>query len=256
MEYLFAKFLKAIFFPPGIFLFLLVVAIISFDSHRALSKRILIFTTALLFLLSTPIISKILIHPLEKYEPLELQVAQNIPADAIVILSGGRLRNAKEYDGKDVSGDKSLSRLMYGARLHVATQLPILITGGFGYDRRLSLAELMANDLSQHFGIKAQWLETESKNTAENASLSAKILRPLDKMKILLVSDAWHMRRAVEIFEREGFLVTPAPTRFEGNSASELDFRLDLFLPSVTALKRSYFAIHEMLGIAWYQLRY
>ena len=70
--------------------------------------------------------------------------------------------------------------------------------------------------------------------------------------RIILVTHALHMRRAVQQFELQGFAVMPAPTVF----LSHTEVNLFSFLPSATALERSTLVIHEIMGRAWYKLRY
>ena len=50
----------------------------------------------------------------------------------------------------------------------------------------------------------------------------------------------------------QGFAVMPAPTVF----LSHTEVNLFSFLPSATALERSTLVIHEIMGRAWYKLRY
>jgi uncharacterized SAM-binding protein YcdF (DUF218 family) len=64
------------------------------------------------------------------------------------------------------------------------------------------------------------------------------------------------MPRAVDALERFGVEVTPAPTYFvhkEGGEEQEPDYRN--WLPSAGAFSVSYFALHEWIGRAWYQLK-
>src|SRR5580765_1139325 len=51
------------------------------------------------------------------------------PAEAIVVLGGGRYLDAPEYGG-DTAGPSTLERLRYGAKLGRETRLPILVSGG------------------------------------------------------------------------------------------------------------------------------
>jgi uncharacterized SAM-binding protein YcdF (DUF218 family) len=67
----------------------------------------------------------------------------------------------------------------------------------------------------------------------------------------VLVTHAWHLRRAVPLFEAQGFDVVPAGTQF---SRGSLDTLFDV-LPTHTGLRDSTFALHEWLGILWYKLR-
>ena len=88
-----------------------------------------------------------------------------------------------------------------------------------------------------------------STNTMENAAYSAQVLQEAGIRKIYLVTHAWHMPRAVLAFEKAGLEVIPAPTAFVSRS----DGQLQDFLPSASALQLTYYAIHEWLGILWYQ---
>jgi uncharacterized SAM-binding protein YcdF (DUF218 family) len=81
--------------------------------------------------------------------------------------------------------------------------------------------------------------------------LSVPRLRQAGVERIVLVSHAWHLRRAVPQFEGHGLDVIPAGTQF---SDSRIDSYLSL-LPSALGLRDSYFALHEWLGILWYKLR-
>jgi uncharacterized SAM-binding protein YcdF (DUF218 family) len=71
--------------------------------------------------------------------------------------------------------------------------------------------------------------------------------------RIILVTHALHMYRSVQQFRNQGLQVLPAPTVFI--SKQRINFPLS-FLPSAGALKNSSLAIHEIMGRAWYELRY
>ena len=175
-------------------------------------------------------------------------------AEAIVVLSAGRHYDAPEAGGRDIVGPLTLERLRYGAQLHRATGLPVLMTGGAPEDgERAPLAELMRRSFEQDFGLPVAWTEAESTNTAENAFLSAAILLPLGIDRVYVVTHAWHMPRARFIFEQAGFTVVPAGTAHM-RPLTVLD--LYHFLPQANGLQASYYAMHELLGLAWYHLRY
>jgi uncharacterized SAM-binding protein YcdF (DUF218 family) len=76
--------------------------------------------------------------------------------------------------------------------------------------------------LQQEYGVKPQWVEDRSRDTGENARNMAGLLLPLGVRRITLVTDAWHMPRAVAEFRRAGFDVLPAPTGFPGPYARPL----------------------------------
>ena len=76
------------------------------------------------------------------------------------------------------------------------------------------------------------------------------------KPRIILVTSAFHMRRAKFLFERQGFEVEPFPVDFQdtARSSSSTD-RILKTLPRAQFLLRSETALRELLGMAYYSLR-
>ena len=114
------------------------------------------------------------------------------------------------------------------------------------------LSSDMASALQNEFVTPVKWLESHSVNTAENAQYSAQILKNAGIQRILLVTDAMHMPRAMMMFRQQGIDAVAAPTMFFANEPPGLS---DL-IPGVEGLRRSNYAIYEWLGIVWYKLRY
>lgn len=173
-------------------------------------------------------------------------------AQAIVVLGGGRTRNAPEYGGRDTVSPPALVRLRYAAKLHRETGLPILVTGGTPEGSSESEAALMARTLQDDFAITAKWLEQSSENTAQNAAFSARQLKAVGVKRVLLVTDAMHMARAHSIFVHRDLQVVPAPTGFQSHApVSPIDF-----VPSGYAMYVTAYAMHEWIGLLWYNLRH
>jgi uncharacterized SAM-binding protein YcdF (DUF218 family) len=167
---------------------------------------------------------------------------------AIVVLGGDIRHGAREY-GPTTVGALSLERLRYAARLQRQTGLPILVTGGrlSSKDDR-SVAALMAEALAQDFRIEPRWVEDRSRNTAENARFSAAMLRRDGIDTAVVVTHAWHMRRALLAFRAAGMPARPAPTL-----APHRPTDIDMALPSVSALYGSFLGIHELAGRIFYR---
>ena len=193
-----------------------------------------------LLVLSLPLTGNTLLAQLETNPPISK--AQLAEVQAIVILGGGSYHSAPEYGG-DTVGWASLERIRYGAKLAREARLPLLVTGGSPFGGRPE-GESMKVVLESEFGIKVRWVEAASRDTAENASLSAPLLHSAGITRIALVSHGWHLPRAIPLFEREGLTVTPAPTVFTQPSPSLIE---DL-LPG-GGLRNSRFALHEYLGL-------
>jgi uncharacterized SAM-binding protein YcdF (DUF218 family) len=212
---------------------------------------------AALAFLSTNAGANFLVRPLERMTA-PLQAPERAGAQAIVVLAAGRLKRAPEYGGRDIPDYVALARLRYAAHLQRRTGLPVLVSGGYaGSDdptalvSSYTLGDAMATALRDDFAVPVRWVERRSRNTAENAAYSAALLRTDGITRILLVTDAMHMARARAVFERAGLEVGDAPTMFFGSQSKGLS----AWVPSAEGMRRSWYAVYELLGIAWYRLR-
>ncbi|MBI3772405.1 MAG: YdcF family protein [Gammaproteobacteria bacterium] len=252
MDLLINYLFKSLLLPPGLFLMLLAIGWILLWFRPFLAKLLLGLVLVLGYLLSTSWISHALIDQLQTMPALTADQVKRSGAGAIVVLSAGRYKDAPEYGGDTVE-ESTLIRLRYGAYLHRITGLPILVTGGYGFDTSGdSLAQVMAAALKNDYGITDVWLEGESRTTGENAMFSKKVLDEKGVKRVLLVTHAWHMPRSVAIFKQAGLDVVPAPTMF----LLEHDSGVLQFFPNPGALTTSYYAMHELVGRAWYAIRY
>ena len=242
-------FLKTAILPPASSLLLALLALLIWRRWPRLARVSLIGSLLSLWLFSLPIVAHHLLASLESQYP---PFTRADGAEAIVILGGGRRSDALEY-GDDTVNVPTLERLRYGAVLHRQTQLPILVTGGrvFGYET-VSEAQLMARVLRDEFAVPVQWLEVNSKTTAGNARFTAELLSEQNIHRVLLVTHAWHMPRAVDVFVAEGLQVIAAPTGY----SSAMKTPVLNWLPSARALQKSHYALHEILGRWVYSWQY
>lgn len=147
---------------------------------------------------------------------------------------------------KHPKAGKTLTALAFTILLILSlpiTGKPILVTGGAPFGGRPE-ADAMAEALKQDFHAKTIWVEDRSNDTAENAIYSAKILKQRGITKIALVSQAWHLPRAIKLFEQQDLAITPAPTGYvteEGEAIAQC-------LPKASALNNSSMALKEYLG--------
>ena len=95
-------------------------------------------------------------------------------------------------------------------------------------------------------------LESNSRNTWENAHKTAQILKEKNIGNILLVTHAYHMRRAVLAFEAAGVTVVPMATGFR--STQNISW-LNAWLPTASTLQQSRVALHEYIGLVVYSLK-
>jgi uncharacterized SAM-binding protein YcdF (DUF218 family) len=175
------------------------------------------------------------------------------PPGAIVVLAGGAVVDGPFEPRRERLHQRTLERVMAGARLAHATGLPVLVTGGRPDWLDHSEAELMRRVLEGNLGVKVRWLEDAARDTAENASLSAAMLRADGIDAIVLVTHAHHMARSQRAFEATGLAVVPAPHDWHSGPPG-LPRPRDL-LPSAQAAQGTWLALHELLGGLWYRLR-
>ena len=98
----------------------------------------------------------------------------------------------------------SLERLRYGLWLAGQTGAPVAFSGGIGYAQEGSTAEakVAAKIAADEFGRPIRWVESESRDTRENAALTMALLKPAGINHIVLVTHGYHMPRALRAFTR------------------------------------------------------
>ncbi|WP_295393533.1 YdcF family protein [uncultured Thiodictyon sp.] len=244
--------LKTLLLPPGIIILMLVGATLGVPGGAG--RALLCTATAGLTLLSLPVVSILLMVPLEPYPPLDLRAPLEPPIKGILVLGGGFRRDAPEYGGPTLD-NFTLQRVRYGAWLQRSTGLPLYVSGGFTTARRPAVGDLMARILREEFAVPVAGVENVSRTTWENAAYSRAMLARDGVSQVLLVSDAWHLPRAVAACERVGLAVIPAPTGLIAGPHWRDDLAWSDWVPRAGALTISAYALHEHLGRAWYQLR-
>ena len=242
--------LKIWLIPPAINIVVIFTGLLLLRKFFKAGVTLIFLSVVSLYLLSTPSVSSHLGHSLESHAALQIE---DLPAGEnlyIVVAGASHYVNAEEFGGP-VPNASGLVRLHYAADLHNRTDLPILITGGPIPGHNDSHAEVMADILERVYKIKAQRLETKSRTTLENAFFSAEMLAPEGVKKIILVTQSYHMKRAVLLFKHAGFEVIPAPT--------QLSDRYDLsnwlfWMPDAGSLQESSRVIYEYIGTGWYRM--
>ncbi len=243
--------IKTLLLPLSAFLLFVFFLYLKFFRHKIKQASALLFSIIILYLISTPIVAYYLAKQVSPYSTPDTQ--QISAAQALVVIGGGLVNHAPEYGAGSSVNSRTLTRLRYTAKLAKQTRLPILVSGGIVLSKQpQSEAELMADILEKEFSVPVKWQETNSRNTAENARNSYRILSQAGIKHIVLVTHAIHMSRATRQFQQAGFTVIPAPTAF----LSKPEMGILTFLPSVFALETTTLAFHEYLGSLWYQLRY
>ena len=238
---------KILALPPVAPLLLTIAGLAMIRRRPRAGRRIAVLGVATLWLLATPALGDFLQRCLDRTPPLTL--ARAADAQAIVILGGGTRRFAADYGGATISGI-TLDRIRYGAWIERATKLPILVSGG-AVRGAPPEAILMRDILENEFGVPVRWIESDSRNTHENAVDSAKILTEAGVKSVILVGHSFDFPRSRKEFEAAGIHVIAAPIAIPPAVPHEFGD----FVPSPYGLSRSYFVLYEMLAnmLFWMQ---
>jgi len=251
--YIVNKIVGALVNPLAIGLIAFVVACILLGRGR---KRwgwwVFAFGAAWLWLWSTPVAGDLIGLDLERDWPPQL--AENAPsADAIILLGGGMnsATNVVPYANIGSAAD----RVWHAARLYKAGKAPIIIATGYGAPEceRMFLLDL---------GVPQEAIvcEEEARNTEENARHVAEMLKkdasPSVKPKVLLVTSAWHMRRAKLMYDRYApdLDIIPIPCDHETTIFKEEPLTIGSFLPNVGTLHGNTIIFKEILGYWGYRI--
>ncbi|HUW24921.1 MAG TPA: YdcF family protein [Gallionella sp.] len=249
MSWFTTNFIAAFLLPPFSLLLALALGLFLLYRRRKFARALIFAAFGLLWLASTPYFAEGALHLLEAHTAA--LGSQHRQAEVIVILGGGTYFHAPEYSGRDTINEQTLVRLRYGARLQRETGKPVLVSGGQPLGNHVSEAQQMRAALEQDFRVAVRWTEADSDNTFENARHSFSLLQTQGIHRIYLVTHAWHMPRAADVFRRAGFEVIEAPTAFTTRYQTDLL----AFMPRAESLRDSKIFMHEVIGFAWYRLK-
>lgn len=207
---------------------------------------------ALLLIASLPATARLLATHLERRYPAVTPV-QAPSADAIVVL-GGAVSGASAPARPTLRLGPASTRLWHAALLHRAGKAPwVIVAGGNqpGHESEQVEAEAMAEVLTA-LGVPPDAIRAEkaSRNTWENARNSLPIVKSLKARKVLLVTSAIHMPRALATFEKawagSGIEILPAATDV---AAGDRAPPLKLWIPDASALAFVTRALREYAGL-------
>ncbi len=179
------------------------------------------------------------------------------PFDVAIVLTGGIVGEGSAHRNHPSFGSSSDRLLQAFLLLKQGRVRQILISGGsgklFGPDLYPDEGQVAARFLRACGVDSAQIrLETRSRNTHENARFTAEMLKNSGiKGRYLLVTTAFHMRRATACFRKAGLPVTPYPVDFRAGPAG---WSAVHFWPTTDALDRFDRLVREWVGYLTYRV--
>ena len=209
----------------------------------------LICSVAGIVLAASPVVAHVAIRSLEAEYPRRTAVPD---VQAMVVLAGGIRTPGDRLTDAELRPD-SITRTVCAAALARRDPVPLVVLSGgrVDPDQTGPTPAVLMRELIEALGVPSASLRTEtrSRTTFENASETWRLLQSLGVRRIVLVTDAFHLPRAVRVFEAQGFEVTPWGCNYRAG-----DFPLDPldWLPSASAAQALHAAVHEWVGLLWY----
>lgn len=248
------KILAQLAYPLGLWLVLSVVALVLMTLSRPrLGMSALAMAVIWTGMWSLPAVSDSLRLSLEAR--FANQPVADLPiAEALVVLGGGIRSVPPDWPYPDLGG--GADRVWHAARIYHAGKAPLIVISGgrlAWLGERTSEADAM-KDFLFDLGVPpdAILIDDRSASTRENAVFTAELASERGIDRVLLVTSALHMRRALGAFHAAGLDATPAAADFEVVPEPNHVLR---WLPDAAALADSTRALKEYLGLWVYQWR-
>lgn len=190
--------------------------------------------------------------------PLEQRFADSgIPdqkIDGIIVLGGSYDTRIHGYMNTILLQEDSDPMAVLPGLAHRFPRAKIVFTGGTDPSVPGLSEAAIAKRYFVSFGIAADRIviEERSLTTEENARFTAQLLRPSPESRWLLVTNAFHMPRAMGVFRKVGFNVTPFPVGWRTHNWREMWWPA---VPATENLRRLDVAVHEWVGLSFYWLQ-
>ncbi len=251
MYFVLSKILRHVFSPLLWIAILIIVSLVM--KNAKLRKRLWIILGVMFLFFTNTFIADEFMRMWEI--PAVQQHELNAPYDVGILLTG-----MCSYDDtyNRINFNRSSDRLLQTMDLyHKGIIKKIFIAGGSGELRRPDFLEArILCDFLVQSGIPAADVayEIKSRNTAENAIESARVLAPeKTDSTYLLITSGYHLRRAAACFRKQGFDVDLYSTdRFTGPRKFHFEYML---LPRPEALQKWKILLLETNGMLVYKLK-
>jgi uncharacterized SAM-binding protein YcdF (DUF218 family) len=251
MMFALKKLVTPFLLPPGIIIALLVItgAVLSMGRRWRIGLINLILGLAL-WAVSTAPVANLLMQGLEA----EFTIPNNPTGDVIILLGGGMINQVPDLSGQSAPAASTIRRIVAAVRLYQRVPLPIIVSGGRVYDDADTAVAGVAKRFLVDLGVPADRIivEDRARDTAQNARLTTAICRQRGFSRPILLTAAYHLKRARTAFDAAGLPVTPFPAYYLG--ARNMVYSWQHLLPRAGVLRISSSALHENLGLLYYRL--
>ena len=218
------------------------------ERRRRLAFSLCALGLGVLFLGSLPPVANRLWHSLESQAVSTIRA--DVTYDAVVLLGG--MVSPMGSTRENPAWNDNIERLLTTRELLRAGRArAVIVTGGhYGTPGLPTEAEYLAKEL-EALGIEEERiiLENRALNTRENATLTKAIVEARGLKTLLVVTSAFHLRRAKGCFEAVGLDADYLPVDYRMRDPA-LDTRL---MPRADSLGDTAKALRERVGLLVYQ---
>lgn len=252
MFYFFSKVFSVLTQPIGIFMFLLMLKLV-FKSFRWF-KYLHVFAFVFIYICS--------LGATVEWAARAWEVPSKDPGDLAkydvgIVLTGGISSEYLSQNSKNILGP-SADRIWQAAHLYKLGKIKyILISGGDG-KLKSSLKHIYENDKAKEFLVEVGvpdsviFQDKMSINTHENAVHSKDVFPQMaisKTPKILIITSAWHMKRAMACFKKQGIITND----FAANPlVTNMHIKWYDFLPDAQELAKTQLFFKEWIGYLAY----
>jgi uncharacterized SAM-binding protein YcdF (DUF218 family) len=244
-----SKFLDFFFSPFCLSLLCALVAV--FHARRGQSRRAWVFgwTAFLLaYLFSTSLVADNLMAFAERHDGHPFRPGQQY--DAVIVLGG--FASDDDAEGR-VALSEGGERALRGYELLRSGQARVAVIAAGGLLPQLPVEADVVAKLYEQWGLARDrlLLGRTSVNTRQNALEVASLVRAHKLERLVLVTSAAHMQRALECMRAVGLDPDALPCDYHGSEALVVR---SLFYPRASSLAVSEFALRELMGRLVYRL--
>jgi uncharacterized SAM-binding protein YcdF (DUF218 family) len=223
-----------------------------YGRHARFGRGLALTAILLLLAAATLPLRAVFLAPLENRFP---SPSADMPPPYGIIVLGGAIDDpvsaARGQTVFDEGGERITEAVILAKRF---PQARVVYTSGTNSVVGGSSSEAFrARELMAQMGVAPDrvTIEDKARNTEENARFTSAIVHPEPSQRWVIVTSAFHMPRAMGVFEKAGFHPVAYPVSFY-TIGTGLDDLLPAFFNPDRNLRTFDLALHEWIGLAAY----
>lgn len=201
-----------------------------------------------LIISTSPVPTALVKHLEKQYSQLTDEEINALPDSCDIIILGGGHSDDKSLSPNNQLSTTALARLVEGIRIHRKIQGSRMIFSGWaGHSNMPQAVVLMHTAIMLGIDSSSIAIQPLARNTRMESEEYARLFGK--EKKLVVVTSAFHMPRAMMLFNKAGINPVPAPAdRIVKKSSVKDPWR---WMPSSSNTGIIEVAVHEYVGILW-----